>query len=982
MIVALLAVLKTGAAYLPLDPDYPAARIAMMLDDAAPRLVISETVTAAALTDGAPTSALLLLDAEATGSQLAAMSASAPTEADRKQPIDSAHPAYVIYTSGSTGKPKGVVVTREGLSNLAYAQIERFAISEQSRIAQFASFSFDAAFSEIATALVSGAALVIWPRQAFTDPAALKTFMYAQRVTHITLSPSLLSVMSTTDLPEGCVLVTAGEAISVPEVRRWSDRCCLVNAYGPTEVTVCGSMSLPLTPVQEGDIAPIGLPIWNSSLYVLDQTLQPVPNGVAGELYIGGAGLARGYQNLADLTSSRFVADPFAGAGQRMYRTGDLVYRAEDGNLFFLGRSDAQVKVRGRRIEPGEIERVLLERSDVAQCLVSVYSDRKGASRLVAYVIGQERSDPSAEELQRYCADRLPDYMVPAQIDLLPYLPRLPNGKIDRKALPAPSRPQRAEETRRQSPAEQAVAAAFAETLGISPPALDDSFFCLGGDSISAIRLVGLLRRKGLKATPKDVFDHKTVAKLASVARTFEGPEVNELNEFGSDTVLQTPILRWFAELGGPADGFFQSTCLMLPKGANPEFLQTALGAIVQRHGMLRARANKTTLAMKIGPVAEFTDVFPVKHISLSEIENENGLKDLLEEQHAAAVEALSLSRGKVFSAIWFDRGQMEPGLLLLVAHHLVIDGVSWRILTDDLRTAWDDWSADRPISLEPESTSFPGWSRLLQADAASDARVSEEGYWSELLSSGTERFLEGDLDRRQDTVQTLNSLASLLSAKETEQILTRLPALYSCGPQDVLLAALGLAVGAFKTSRFGKPGGPILCDIEGHGREAIGDADLSRTVGWFTSVFPARLEVSTAGNGISGISDADLKQLIIEIKEQTSARPYHGLGYGMLRYLNKETSAKLASENKAQIAFNYLGRFPAGAGGAWSAAPFFGGMRGGFDPATPLAHMLSIDCQAIEEEKGFASTPSSDLPADIFRKKRPLNSGHSGKKL
>ncbi|WJS00913.1 non-ribosomal peptide synthetase [Roseibium aggregatum] len=955
MIVALLAVLKTGAAYLPLDPDYPAARIAMMLDDAAPRLVISETATAAALTDGAPTSALLLLDAEATGAELAAMSASAPTDADRKQPIDSAHPAYVIYTSGSTGKPKGVVVTREGLSNLAYAQIERFAISEQSRVAQFASFSFDAAFSEIATALVSGAALVIWPRQAFTDPAALKTFMYAQRVTHITLSPSLLSVMSTTDLPEGCVLVTAGEAISVPEVRRWSDRCCLVNAYGPTEVTVCGSMSLPLTSVQEGDIAPIGLPIWNSSLYVLDQTLQPVPNGVAGELYIGGDGLARGYQNLADLTSSRFVADPFAGAGRRMYRTGDLVYRAEDGNLFFLGRSDAQVKVRGRRIEPGEIERVLLERSNVAQCLVSVYSDRKGASRLVAYVIGQEQSDPSAEELQRYCADRLPDYMVPAQIDLLPYLPRLPNGKIDRKALPAPSRPQRAEETRRQSPAEQAVAAAFAETLGISPPALDDSFFGLGGDSISAIRLVGLLRRKGLKATPKDVFDHKTVAKLASVARTLEGPEVNELKEFEPDTVLPTPILRWFAELGGPADGFFQSTCLMLPKGVNAEFLQTALGAIVQRHGMLRARANKTTPAMKIAPVAEFTDVFPIKHISLSEIENENGLKDLLEEEHAAAVAALSLSRGKVFSAIWFDRGQMEPGLLLLVAHHLVIDGVSWRILSDDLRTAWDDWSADRPISLEPESTSFPGWSRLLQADAASDARVSEEGYWSALLSSGTERFLAGDLDRRQDTVQTLNSLASLLSAEETEQILTRLPALYSCGPQDVLLAALGLAVGAFKTSRSGKPGGSILCDVEGHGREAIGDADLSRTVGWFTSVFPARLEVTKAGNGISGISDADLKQLIIEIKEQASARPDHGLGYGMLRYLNKESSAKLASENKVQIAFNYLGRFPAGAGGAWSAAPFFGGMRGGFDPVTPLAHMLSIDCQAIEEEKGFS---------------------------
>jgi non-ribosomal peptide synthetase component F len=241
MIVALLAVLKSGAAYLPLDPDYPSARIAMMLEDASPRLVISETATAAALTDGELTSELLLLDAQATGTELTAMPGSAPTEADRRQAIDPAHPAYVIYTSGSTGKPKGVVVTREGLSNLAYAQIDRFAISEQSRVAQFASFSFDAAFSEIATALVSGAALVIWPRQAFTDPAALKTFMNAERITHITLSPSLLSVMSTTDLPDGCVLVTAGEAISVPEVRRWSDRCCRPPRKAISLPSVCRS---------------------------------------------------------------------------------------------------------------------------------------------------------------------------------------------------------------------------------------------------------------------------------------------------------------------------------------------------------------------------------------------------------------------------------------------------------------------------------------------------------------------------------------------------------------------------------------------------------------------------------------------------------------------------------------------------------------------------------------------------------------------
>ncbi|MEE4012289.1 amino acid adenylation domain-containing protein [Roseibium sp. FZY0029] len=954
MIVALLAVLKSGAAYLPLDPDYPSARIAMMLDDASPRLVISEVATAATLTDGEPTSELLLLDAEATRTELAAMPVSAPTDTDRRQAIHPAHPAYVIYTSGSTGKPKGVVVTREGLSNLAYAQIDRFAISEQSRVVQFASFSFDAAFSEIATALVSGAALVIWPRQAFTDPAALKTFMNAERITHITLSPSLLSVMSTTDLPEGCVLVTAGEAISVPEVRRWSDRCCLINAYGPTEVTVCGSMSLPLTPAQDGDIAPIGLPIWNSGLYVLDQALQPVPNGVAGELYIGGIGLARGYQSLADLTSSRFVADPFAGDGRRMYRTGDLVFRTEDGNLFFLGRSDAQVKVRGRRIEPGEIERVLLERGDVAQCLVSVYSDRKATSRLVAYVIGQEGSEPDVQDLLRYCADRLPDYMVPTQIDLLPYLPRLPNGKIDRKALPAPSRPKRVEEARQQSPAEQAVAAAFAETLGISLPAPDDSFFALGGDSISAIRFVGILRRKGLRASPKDVFDLKTVAKLASVAEKLEAQESSSLSEIEPDTILPTPILRWFSQLGGPVDGFFQSTCLTLPAAANADFLQAALGAIVHRHAMLRARADNGTLDLKIAPAAKKANDFPIKRVVLEGTGKEADLKALLEEEHQSAVEALTLAGGRVFCAIWFDRGQVEPDLLLLVAHHLVIDGVSWRILADDLCKAWEDWSAGRPVSTEPVITSFPAWSRVLQAEAHSQARVAEADYWKDLLMAASERFPAGDLDPENDTVHTLQSCNSALSSEETEQLLTRLPALYNCGPQDVLLAALSLAVGAFGAFKTGRPCGPVLCDVEGHGREAIGDADLSRTIGWFTSVFPVLLVDERGGSAIEKICEKDLKQLIMATKEQTARRPDHGLGYGMLRYLNDKTSNVLASANKAQIAFNYLGRFQAGAGSAWSAAPAFGGLRGGFDPATPLAHVLSVDCQAVEGDKGY----------------------------
>ncbi|MCK7616268.1 amino acid adenylation domain-containing protein, partial [Roseibium sediminicola] len=950
MVVALLAVLKTGGAYLPLDPDYPPARIAMMLDDAAPKLVL----TASGLVEGLQGFDLLVMDAAETAAELANASTRTPDDRDRNQPIDPRHPAYVIYTSGSTGKPKGVVVTRHGLSNLAFAQIDRFGIDAGSRVAQFASFSFDAAFSEIATALVSGAALVIWPRPAFTDPAALKTFLETERISHITLSPSLLGVMSVTDLPPGCVLVTAGEAISVAEVRRWSARSRLINAYGPTEVTVCGSMSLPLSVNLHGDIAPIGLPIWNAQLYVLDHALRPVANGVAGELYIGGLGLARGYQNQPELTASRFIADPFAGAGNRMYRTGDRVYRAADGMLYFLGRGDSQVKIRGRRIEPGEIERVLLEEDTVAQCLVSVYRDRQGNSRLVAYVIGPDGADSCVESLQQVCANRLPDYMVPSQIELLPYLPRLPNGKIDRKALPAPSRPHVGAAARRLSPVEETVSAAFAETLGTPDPAPDQSFFALGGDSISAIRLVSLLRRQGLQVSPKDVFDQKTVAGLAATAKPLRKAGQREETVSDPGKVLPTPILRWFAELGGPQDGFYQSTCLKLPVGANAAFLQSALSAIVRQHDMLRARTGGDLSSLRIAPVVAQDNVVALKRVDATSQASDEDLTWELEQEHRTAVSSLSLAEGRVLSAVWFDKGAEKAGMLLLAAHHLVIDGVSWRILVDDLRVAWEDWRAGRPVSPEPATTSFPVWSRLLRDEAASAGRAAELSYWQGVLSPDAARLMPTGLDRRRDLVGSQKSQRVTLGPKDTHAVLTGLPALYSCGPQDILLSGLVLALGRFLSGRSDTAPKSIVCDIEGHGREPIGEADLSRTVGWFTSLFPIRLDTTPSGDAANAPGEQDLRHLIASVKERLRAVPDRGIGYGLLRYLNRDTAAVLASAPRAQIVFNYLGRFQAGAGGNWSPLPEFGGLRGGFDPETPLDHVLSIDCQAVEHEGGY----------------------------
>ncbi len=958
MIVAMLAVLKTGGAYLPLDPAYPPARIAMMLADASPRLVLSEAGTAAELADGLTGCERLLLDASATRAALETSPVRSPGDKDRRIPIDPRHPAYVIYTSGSTGKPKGVVVTRQGLGNLALAQNERFDISATSRVAQFASFSFDAAFSEVSTALVAGAALVIWPRVAFTDPVTLKAFMQEEAISHITLSPSLLGVMAVDDLPEGCVLVTAGEAIGVAEVRRWAARCRLINAYGPTEVTVCGSMSQPMSSGHPEGIASIGDAIWNTQLYVLDEAMQPVGHGVAGDLYIGGIGLARGYQNQPTLTAERFLADPFAGAsagtGARMYRTGDRVYRGADGALFFLGRSDTQVKIRGRRIEPGEIERVLLQRADVAQCLVSVYGDPQGGARLVAYVIGPETIEPDADELLRYCDDRLPDYMVPAQIDLLPYLPRLPNGKIDRKALPAPSRPERNAVSRELSPVEQAVSAAFAETLSLAAVAPEESFFALGGDSISAIRLVSLLRKAGWLTSPRDVFEQKTVARLAGVVHplNIDRPVRNTSSSGG--TVTLTPIMRWFSEQGGPVDGFFQSVCLTLPEGADGSFLKTALAALLRQHEMLRLKASDGLGNLRIEPLAERPEIVPLKTLDLTDCDTRLDVAQRLEQANAAAVSALSVADGAVFNATWCRRENGAPDLLLLCAHHLVIDGVSWRILTDDLQAAWKDWSAGRSVSVEPASTSFQDWGRLLQQDACSEQRLRECGYWQEVTSADTASLLVEPFNRDLDTVATLGLRHATLDSARTEQVLTRLPALYACNPQDILLTALSLALGAFLRKRTAFTGAAILCDVEGHGREAFGEADLSRTIGWFTSLYPVRLEPCDLDLPIADVPDRVLKHMIGRAKERALRLPDRGLGFGLLRYLNEETAGLLAKGQKAQISFNYLGRFDAGRNHDWAAASEFGGLRGGFPAASPLEHALSIDCQAIEDLDGY----------------------------
>ncbi|MCB5182200.1 amino acid adenylation domain-containing protein [Streptomyces antimicrobicus] len=510
IVVARLAVLKAGAAYLPVDPGYPADRIAYMLQDARPGLVVTLTGTDLPAV-GAP---VLRLDDPAVAASVADRPAGDLTDTDRTAPLDVRHPAYVIYTSGSTGRPKGVVVPHTGLAAFAEACAEGFAVDADSRVLQFSSPSFDASVLELCMSLTAGAALVVPPAGPLADEALAEALAEWQ-VSHALIPPAALATVPAAELPAFRSLVVGGDATGPELVARWSEGRRMVNAYGPTEATVAATFSDPLT--AGADAPPIGRPLPGTTLHVLGTTLRPVPPGVPGELYVAGAGVARGYLGRPDLTADRFVANPFGGPGERMYRTGDLVRWSEDGQLEYLGRADAQIKLRGFRIEPGEIESVLAAREGVDRAVVVVREAADGSPRLLGYVTPAGDAHPDPAALRAELAGLLPDYMVPAAVVVLDELPLTPNGKLDRKNLPDPEVTAVAGTGAPRTPQEEVLCGLFAEVLSLPRAGIDDNFFDLGGHSLLATRLISRVRAAfGVRLSVRSLLENPTVAGLAA----------------------------------------------------------------------------------------------------------------------------------------------------------------------------------------------------------------------------------------------------------------------------------------------------------------------------------------------------------------------------------------------------------------------------------------------------------------------------------
>ncbi|WP_217711489.1 non-ribosomal peptide synthetase [Actinomadura sp. NAK00032] len=953
LVVAALAVLKSGAAYQPVDLAYPPDRIAFMLDDASPACVI--TTPGADLPGAAPR---LELDPSSLAAPPGGDTAGAAvTDADRVRPLHPADAAYVIYTSGSTGRPKGVVVSHAGAADLCAWAERDFGPGRLARVLFSTSLNFDVSVFEWLTPLTMGGHIEV----------VRDLLEVAERGgwsgTLVSGVPSAVSALLATGAPalEAGDVVLAGEALPaklVHDLRALLPDARIANIYGPTEATVYATAWF-----DDGNAAgraPIGGPIANTRAYVLDAALRPVPAGVPGELYLAGAGLARGYLDRSALTAERFVACPFGAPGERMYRTGDLARWNGAGQIEYLGRLDHQVKIRGFRIEPGEIETALARHPAVGQAVVVPREDQPGTPRLIAYVVPSGPVDPG--ELRRFAAETLPAYMVPAAVVPLDALPLNPSGKLDRAALPAPDFAARASGRAPRTPAEALLADLFAEVLGVARVGIDDGFFDLGGDSIIAMRLVSRARRAGLVLSPREVFRYPTVEALAQVALPAgTGADgTAEESDAGVGAFPATPIMRWLRGLGGPSGGFSQSVLLRTPPGLGTDRLTRALQAVLDHHDALR-------MTVPAGGDPRITAPGTVDAAACVHRVDVAGADDAALAETVAAQAGLARGRldpasGTMAQLVWLDAGAQAPGRLLVVLHHLVVDGVSWRILLPDLVTAWAASTTGEPARLDPAGTSFRRWAQRLAEEAATARRTAELGLWTEMLRTGDALLGDRPLDPAQDTRATAGSLTLELDEATTSALLTGVPAAFHGRVNDVLLAGLALAVTEWRRRRgVALRDSAVLVDLEGHGREDLpaspGAAalDLSRTVGWFTSMFPVRLDAGDAGDAAWDEVRAGgpaAGEAVRNAKERLRTLPDNGLGYGLLRHLNEETGRELAALPAPQIVVNYLGRVE-DTSGDWSIAAEAGALDGGGDAAMPLAHTVEIDAVARDSAAG-----------------------------
>nr|AGS49543.1 long-chain-fatty-acid--CoA ligase [uncultured bacterium esnapd8] len=972
LVVAVSAVLKAGAAYLPIDPDCPSDRVEFMLGDARPALLLT-----VAGTDGL---AITPMDGAQPQWEASVIARTAGPEEAEALPLPGCSgedAAYVHYRSGPPGQALGVVVTHAALANGLLSMQQRYGLNHTDRILHKAPASLNASVWEIFWPLIAGATVVLATRDVHRDAVSLAAMVGRTGVTTLHTVPSVLAELVRDEAAAmACSglrrVMCSGEVLPADLAARFHQICDVAvhNLYGPTE-TAPDVTSWEYRPGSR--TVPLGRPIGNTSVYLLDSHLNMTPAGVIGEVYVAGAGLPRGFLHRAASTAAQIVACPFGPPGTRMYRTGDLARWNDDGELEYAGSAEQRVQIRGFWVDPFEIEAVLTAHAGVAQAAVIARPHGPDRStQLIAYVVPATGGrmgtagldvDFSAGldlvELRRFAAARLPEHLVPATIVVLDRLPLRANGKRDRAALPEPQVTRRAHRVARTAE-ERILTDAFAEVLGAGRIGLDDDFFSMGGDSISAMRVVTLARAGGLALTARTVFECRTVAALAAVATPTDVPAVataadGESNDSSVGPVPVPPMARLFAERGPGLDRLAQWLVLALPADMSLDVLIKAVRAVLDRHDVLRSRLVDGELLIE-PPGSVEADAL-IRRVSCSADWSGLPWRSLLENEAAKAIGQISASAGQMVRMVWFEPSGGGPGRLLIAAHHLVVDGMSWRILIPDLAEASEQIRSGRTPALSPVGTSFRAWLTALANEARRPERAAELDLWRGILRPSGDPLGTRPLNPKIDRTTTAETLKVELPADLSRALLTSVPAAFRCGVDDVLLTAL---VVALASCHRGTGAAETVVRLEGHGRQEdlVPGTDLTRTVGWFTTVHPIRvdlsdIDVADAINGGAAAADA-LKR----IKECRRVLPDQGIGYTLLRYFNEETAAVLRNHPADEVGFNYLGRFSfersrANREVAWTPAPEYAELVAAPDPAMPLISALELNSLVTSTANG-----------------------------
>ncbi|MFW6357633.1 MAG: amino acid adenylation domain-containing protein [Chroococcales cyanobacterium] len=891
LIISILGILKAGAAYLPLDPALPKNALAFRLKDSETSILITHSSLLSQLPKTPAT--VICLDQEQ------AKIASYPTS-NPKTNVTPNDLVYLLYTSGSTGQPKGVAVEHSQLLNYVNSIQEKLNLKPSFSYGLISTISADLGNTMLFPALVSGGCLHIISQQRAINPIALAEYCTQFPLDCLKIVPSHLKALLASNQKASFLphqrLILGGEALDwafVKQLQQYLPKTCqLFNHYGPTETTV-GVLTHQVLSQEEfstketSRTVPLGRPLANTQIYILNQFNQPVPFGVAGEICIGGSQVARGYWKREELTAQRFISNPF-NPQTRLYKTGDLGRYLPDGTIEFLGRIDSQVKLNGYRVELGEIEAIIKQQSAVKDAVVIV-SENEAKPQLVGYLVIQPGESLDSERLRQQLRSHLPDYMIPSVFVSLKAFPLTPNGKVDRHALPAPPLQTVTERqiTAPRNEIEQVLSQIWSEVLNQKQVGIYDNFFALGGDSIQSIRLIAKASQFGLKLTPKQIFENPTIAQLATIVETKSTSTATQ--ELVTGVVPLTPIQQWFFEQNfANAHHWNQSVLLTVSQSLDLNLLGQSLQAILRHHDALRLQFIQKGLGWEQVhadlPLTTSVQYFDLSNVAVAD--QEKRLQEIANQVQSS----LNLSDASLMAIALFHLGNNQPDVLLWTIHHLIVDGVSWRILLEDLQTVYQQLFQNKTVQLPPKTTPWKQWAQQLELYAKSPKLQSEKDYW---LSRQSVSPLPTDF-KGENTIALTRHVSLALTAEETQALLSEVPAAYQTQINDILLTALAQTFAEWIGSNS------VLLDLEGHGREDLfEDVDISQTVGWFTTLFPVQLT----------LEDPDsLEESIKAIKEQLRQIPHHGIGYGILRYLAQDK--EICALSQAQVRFNYLGQF------------------------------------------------------------------------